>query len=464
MRRTLAFAFAVSCFGSLLACTAILGNYTVGDTSADGGGKDGGGDVVPGDGSGNDGGPDGSGPQPMTCDPNGNPSTIATDTTLQQDRIWVHALPGNGQRRYRVVAQRGQQEVIAYTLDDKLNLVGGALSVNAFIPNFNIRGVSSYDGGFVILAIVDKGGGPRLDAIRFDDNLDTPDTAVTLISTLAAEVNQDSQFALSPIDDANNHDFFLAFTYKLGANGWQLDTHRVSIIANAPLPTEPTTTVLAARPGGFSMLVAKGAGLAAVLMTGDQGKGDLQVFLTDLNGKLTAGPTVMKPANGGGSFLPLLGISATGPDDLNAFATIQGDITNLNVPLGIRTGSVSGTQLIGSKGDPNVLAPLVPLSVDQIAVDKGTALWQFYPVQGPQYTSAARATNTGKGVNLNWFDAAGHPRALRGGPNALFTGETVSSAAAALDGPPSPLASNLIMAWFNSNSEVRVARIGCLGK
>lgn len=462
MRRTLALALAVPLLGSLFACTAILGSFTVGDT---GGGKDGSADGLTPDGNG-DAQPDGPpAPGPMACDVNGLPQTIVNDPAFLQDRIWVHALPG-GQRRYRVLVMRGQTNVLAYTVDDKFNIVGGApVAVNSFVSTFNIRGVASYDGGFIVLAIVDKGAGPRLDAQRFDDGADLPDTnTFTVISTLSPDVNNDSQFALAPIDDLGTHEFFLAFTYKSSTTTWQLDTHKVTMVSSAgALATEPMTTVLNGRPGEFSMLLAKAARTAFIMLTGDQGKGDLQVFQTDFNGTLQAGPTVMKP-QAGGVFIPLLGMPATGPADLSVIAAIQGDPGNTQIPLGIRSGGFTGAQLMAAKADLNTLPPLATLKVDEIAVDKGTALWQFFPVQGPQYTSAARSTSTGKGVNLNWYDGAGHLRGLRAGATALFPTEIVSTAASAVDGPPSPLTSDLVVTWINSNSDLRIARIGCLAK
>ena len=453
MRRTLALAFGAAFFGSLLACTAILGNYTVG-TAGDAGTDT----VVGPDSVAPDGGPDAPAvAPPMTCDVNGSAATLDTDATLQ-DRMWVHSLSGNP-GSFRVLVMRGG-DVSSYTVDDKFGNKQ-LQSVGGFSPNFNIMGVTSYDGGFVVLAISDKGGS-HLEAIRFDDTAAAPEGPFTVVSGLSANANSDFQFALAPINAAN-HEFFLAYSHGAGTGVWEIDSHRVVLESTAqPLPTEPKTMTATLRPNlfGASILLAKAATQAFIFVGGDQGQGDLQFFETDFNATLLKAPNVIK-GPGGAFFIPLGGMPAPGPDDLNAFATIQGDLSNTNIPLGIRVGSVTGPTLLTS-WDPGALPPLVVLSAAQLSVDKGTALWQFYPVQGPQYISAARNTNTGAGVNLNWLDAAGHLRGLRAGPTALFKTDVVQTAAGSIVGVPNPIASDLVVAWLTGSFELKIAKIGCL--
>ena len=170
MRRSLTLGLLATFATSILACTAILGNFTVGDVP---GGGDSGKDGPGGDALQTDGGPDAiAPPSPMKCDTNGGPTTITNDPNLDGP-VFVHSLPGNPPHFRVVSGDKNRQYPTSHTVDDKF---GNDVfrNIKGFTGSFSLAGVFSYDGGFIALALADLLGSPRLEAIRFDDNAADP--------------------------------------------------------------------------------------------------------------------------------------------------------------------------------------------------------------------------------------------------------------------------------------------------
>ena len=75
--------------------------------------------------------------------------------------------------------------------------------------------------------------------------------------------------------------------------------------------------------------------------------------------------------------------------------------------------------------------------------------------------SAARKTNSGKGLNFTWLDGDGHLRGKASGATALVPNELVAGAAGTMVGPPTLLLGDAVVTWITATGEIRIANVGC---
>ncbi len=391
---------------------------------------------------------DGSASVEMKCAMDGVPHLIVNDPDFG-DRMAVHA-SASGLR----VAVRGSASRAPFFYDVDGGLTSFMAVTTTVAPaNAQWGSFVGFEGGF-LTSLVDTTSGSKLmasflpDAAKTDTGFITIDTTPALPSTLA-----DFVVVAAPIDLASQT-FFVAVSYLDG--DYPVHAGTVSFTdpgSNVPLPIIYRLPNPPTFEGGSIMLDRAGK-RAEILSAPQQGVGDTVALATDLAGS-DAGERTLSLEGGAHIAAPF---AAPLPGGKNALGYLSGDVQNTNIPLGMRASLVDDTNV--TTFDPDSFPALVPLTLQELAVDKAAVLWQSFG-QEAHLVAAARVISTGAGVNLVWLDGEGRLRGRLSGATALVPTENVRSAAAALGSAPLALVANLVVGWVTEANDLRMARVGC---
>ena len=449
---------------SMFACSALLGDFTVGGASS-GGLPDGAGDgtLPPNPEGGGDGSDAAPRPPLLKCGFDGAAVNLVTDPAIT-NRINVHAF---GRKRRVMITRKSSPKVDFVTIDE--NLAPASQVTKSVDALSQAPGLASYDGGFVVLGLSSPQTlSPRIVATRFDDNAVNAETP-TIISPVPSGLPiapTDFSIAVAPVDGID--DFFVVYSHAnaLQSNTWSMYAGRAHIGSTAAPGNGSFTLVsgaLGARPSLESnlLLIDKPDRRAILFMSPDGANGSASVVQLDLaSGALVGTPQKIPPIHGASTFLPLAAQTTFGMEgDRAALAFLEYDLNSATQPLFGYAGTFPPAGLDNFK--PSMLPPGVSFpGTSDVAVDKVTAFWTHYPA-GSHVVEAARLTDTGEGVNFLWFDGFGNLRGRATGAEALKTGNLVQGAAGTLVKEPSVLIGNAAVAWVATDGSLLLANVGC---
>ena len=195
-------------------------------------------------------------------------------------------------------------------------------------------------------------------------------------------------------------------------------------------------------------------------MGADKGLGPMSVVQMDLqSGGAIAPPKVVPSLHAGATFQPL----ATQTDiagDKVGLAFLEYDLNNASAPFYAYAAALPplGFDKFQTTSLPT---PVSFTKAEDIAVDKGRGFWTHFPGAGSHVVEAARATQTGKGVNFVWLDGGGHLRGTATGVDALAQTDAVKGAAGAMVDPPNQVIANATVTWLTDGGQLRIANVGC---
>ena len=463
MRRSFSFGLFATLGASLVACTALLGDFSVGAGS--GPGADGGGDVTSTDDARSDATADAAPDAPpspplLKCGVNGSPVDLITGIAGGSERLGLHAFKaqGNGKRR-TMWTTNGMNEVNFVTIDEKLS----AASILKQGPDLGapVQEQVSYDGGFAAIGLSFKNT-THLSALRFDDSAVNPTDPVDITGNLLPASVSDLSIAAAPV---GGDDFFVAFTYSTGPNVWSMYAGRARIATGAsPGSFKLVSGNITARPSldSDALVIDKPDGRAILFVKADMGQGATTIVQMDLaSGAAVGTPQPLLPVHGTSTFEPLAAQTDIAPGvDRVGLAFLEYDLNTPNAPFYVYAGSVPALGFGGFKA--TLLPPPVMFTKpSDIAVDKGRAFWKHYAGAGSHVVETARVTQTGKGVNFLWLDGAGNLRGKASGADALVTGDVVMGAAGTMVDAPNAVVANAAIAWLTDTGALRIANIGC---
>lgn len=465
MRRPLSVGVFATLAASLGACTALLGDFSVGVTG--GPGADGGADVTISSEGGPDATPDAgpdAAPPLLKCVVNGSPVTLLTNAPgTTSERLGVHAfkVQNNAKRRIMWISN-GLTNVNFATIDENLT----ALSIvnQSFDLVASPQALASYDGGFAAIGLSSKIT-THLRALRLDDGaVNATDSVDITGGNILPPGVSDLSIAAAPV---GGDDFFVVFSFSTGPNVWSMYAGRARIANGAnPGAFKEVSNNLKARPSlNSDLLVIDKPDNRAILFVGpDQGQGATMVVQMDLTSGAPIGTPQPLPAlHGTSSFEPLAAQTDVAPGgviDRVGLAFLEYDLNTPNAPFFVYAAAFPAAGLGAFKA--SALPPPVSFtSAGDVAVDKGRSFWTHYPVAGSHVVEAARATQSGKGVNFLWLDGAGNLRGKASGADALVAGDVVMGAAGTMVSAPNTVLANAAITWLTDSGALRIANIGC---
>jgi hypothetical protein len=446
MRKLVFFALAAT---PMLACTAILGDYTVG--SGDGG--DGGGDVVVGDsqpdGPSQEAGPD-SGLRLLTCgEDNGARAQLNTTTGLQPwDRMAIGNLSAG---RVRVVAA-ANNSIYAFTLDSNHNVNVTSISTNIWqlldIIRLKDRFIavtygqdSSMQNAFSVYQIKDgdtawgsqvvispenpmPGGANRIQATVFPFNPDTNDYFLVVYDT----ENADTQAVLRAGRENASGTLQPLVSIDSSQPVFQYELKSPSLVTNASQ--------------AFLMLGANGPSTTDALL-----------YTMDLTAPVASQPRKIVGQPAGAAVFPIA-FTNSQQQGLVDVAVIEADLNAIKASYHV--GQVGFPQM--ATFDPATLPASAPpltdagvSSIPDLLIDKGTSSVESFP-NSENVLAVARTSGlsgpTG-GFNFEWWDApSGAVRAQQTGATHLL-GDVNDAYRGAITfgGPPLASLAQFVMAF-----------------
>lgn len=452
MRRFSTVALSLFAVSSLAGCALILGGFTTdSNISPDGGGND-----ARADGT-TDGG-DGGGPKLLVCAVDGVPHKILNNPDASENPLGVHVINGNGDQRriaYLLTSPKRRVEI-----DDVRNDGSNLVSVPfAFGQNIEYIGYNAFDGGFAFIGFDNNAATLSASFLLDKDQMPSSPAAIALNPPLPNSVSNFST-AIVPLD-LNAGIFFVAVSFSVNnAQAQDVYAGSVKLSAGSPLPPLEKVQSFNARPDFSGIALDRAGHKAALLIGADKGLGEMQVLTVDF----TAAPKGLGlrplPGMSGSHVLGTFMAPSVPAPGTNGAAFLTGDLANQGVVMGYHSGTIAD-----DKVSTFVVADMPALvkfdSIDDLAIDKATFEWRFFPVVGPQLVIAGRKTGTGDGVNLAWFDAKGSLRARSAGATALFPSEKVSGAGATFRSPPTAIFATLSVIWRTEAHDIMLADVTC---
>jgi hypothetical protein len=460
---------------SVFACTAILGDYTIGK------GTDGGGDDSPttDGGGGGDGGSDApnDGPaplKPLNCTLVA-PKVTFTWTTVcsgasscsaaqvgQGDRIYVYPLAQNGMFRLLITANSTLFYADFHDNDNTVALNsfpvgGGSGGYIVSTVRYPAGAQTSVGTGTAFLTVQQNAGVTSIATVLFPDANSVPVVGPTVIDAsnwnLPSSLNN-NQGTLEVLD-ATAGEFLVVFEYiDSTSTDYLLATHP----KNGETPVVKLSSG-ANGSGGSQYAIAHDSSHAYVLWNPPSSSGPpsgpMPLYTLDLLTMNPQGsPRQLGPDSGFYQPFAFIGSPTTaGSTDL---AFIQADLNQQTILPVLHAGQVKMTDL--GTFDPGAV-PGATLTLDQLTFNKGNARWSAYPTPtGDQFLTASRPINDGvPGMNFLWLDTQGRLRSAMSETDGAAGWPTtiVNTADAILVGTPALGFATVRIAWSEGQTSTQ---------
>ncbi len=512
--------------GGTAACTALLGDFSVSEASADGGSSGTDGSTV-----GTDGAPtsDSSSADGQTSNDDGGltdaDATIdpefarLTCVERQSDRIRLASLPmgsnngdpqflafsmprtANRSSRVRVIAADGNDQIhdVTYDSEGTPNVTERVLSAGDGGPGFSSRirllALERYASGVVMLSEEAAVGSPgNVFAIRkLEDDSTAWSPRKVIAQPFLSGCRNGFNVALHVIDAAADNYYILA-TYQdvgtpdggcpSGGNGSGPIVIRAARVTNAvatwsswPVPPQAPTGIewvedSFATSGGEVYVLANprtngppNPGTAPFLFKSDRNMGSATTTILPLRqGGADAGEFMLATVMSNG-----LGAGTA------SLAFLQAALFNTTSVPTFLVGSVPTSGLTGLRPSADLAAtPFVSdagPSLAEVPIDKGRSHWERFAgtPASENLLAVSRRLNDDKGINFVWWDGKGRVRAKRAGAAGFLADRSVLRADSTFVDRPVALFANLALVWTEANAadasapvELWASRVGCL--
>ncbi len=400
----------------LVACTSLLGDFTVGDGGTTDGGNEGGGNDVnnPDSPSSNDGGADADADAApplklMNCAVNTQQVTalkFAAATSVDDgDRIFVYQLGQNKPNRAFIVHNQG----IDYTqfndndqsaIFTPFNLTGGVQILNS------ARYQTPSGNGTVFLTWNSPSN--VLGTVLFDDGATVPVVGPDLVGATEFPTNngsnvkgtidvldstqQDFVFAIQVTTDGTNYTLWVGHA----RNGNPVDSSTFAKIDSNFNPDLPGQSIAHDATNAYFIWPPSGGGGST---------GPAPIYTMNIQTWALTNTNKVQPD--AGFYLPFAGTSGSpGTVDI---AYLQGDITNQNAIPQIYSKGVPAISV--NTFNPATLTGY-PIDFTTLPVNKSVAHWSVFPAEDDMIAAARPLKDNVPGVNILWFDSLGRARAI----------------------------------------------------
>ncbi len=461
MRRSFLISFAAIAAVSALACTAVLGDFTVsGSATGDGGAGDG----AIGDGAGGGDGGDGSADAPPPLKPL-NCAIAPQKVSFSYADLDGGASIGDSPQILVYSLTSGQFRIIVQGYDKLLyadfsNNESQPIHFKALpLTNSWVMSVARYPAGpqsppgTAILVAARGAGTPpdiAIQIVRFDDSAPGPTAPLTLVDGSAGVLptGLDSQSLGGTVEvvDAAMNDYLLAIKYRTAPNGPY--TLAGAHIRGASAHPKVIDTNLP-RTDDLAYAIAHNATNAWVILFPPSANGPPTgpMPLYKLNFADMSNVSVRQLAPPSGFYAPFAMTTSSSPGTVD-IAFLEADL-NQQVKLPVfHVGQIKMSDL--DTFDPaKVMGPEVALA--QLTFNKGVSSWQtFAAPAGDHFLSSSRPLNDGTpGVTFLWIDSSGRLRtsvaAMDGGSGWPTT--LVGSIGVTLNGAPAASFAQVRFAW-----------------
>lgn len=463
MRRSILVYFAAGTAVSALACTAVLGDFTVnGAATGDGGTGDG---AITGDGGGDGGVGDGSADappplKPLSCaitPPKVSFSYADIDGGVNlgdSPRLIVYQLPSHD---FRIIVPGYQTLVYADFNGNESQPVHfktlslGAINNNTWILTVSrfAAGAQSTPGTAIVSASTDQNGQTTIQLVRFDDGANAPGAPMTLIDgsggVLPTGLSGQTLGGAIEVVDAPSNDYLVAITYATspmlftvaGAHVRGAPAHPKVIDKNLP-PNQPIPYSIAHDATNAWLLLSPPS-------SNGPPTGPMPLYKLNIGDMSRVSTRQLAPPSG--FFAPFAFQTSSVPGMVD-IAYLQADLNQQTLLPIFRVGQLKMTDL--DTFDPlKVSGP--ELALAQLTFNKGAAAFQtFGAPSGDQFLASGRPLNDGTpGVTILWIDALGRMRsstaAMDGGSGWPTT--LVGTIGVTFSGPPAASFAQLRIAW-----------------
>lgn len=450
-----------------LACTALLGDFTVGAT-ADGGGAGGDGAVDgASDGGSNNDAADGQTPvKVLTCKESLTQKRFFVGTLTgggnnAPDRIFAYTL--NPQGRTRVVGIDSVGNFNAFTFDAQSgnpNITVGVGAQGRFIS------IQRYPSGIAVLALLNN----RLVVTTIGDGANAWSIPVDVLEVNALPASYCRFNASFSVLDAQAGEFFVAVSF-----GTTQACDDQKLFAAHPKGGPAPLTAWPLPPNAKNIdlpidAIVRDPGKTRTVATVDQGGNGPSpgsapvVYVSDFEKNPTFKRlSVQNPA--ADIVAPMAFTNSAVPLEANV-SFLGGDLIN-NTGVKIWVGHVPTNELENLAVQSRLAATAVT-SIADLPVDKARQHWEAFALPTPSENLLAMSRRDTGGANFYWWDRDGRPHAVQTGQGALFPNDVVFALDATFSSGPLPALGEFTFVFVKQDADsganyaIYAAHVSCL--